>query len=143
MTAEKKVPVAKKPVAKKTPKPAEAGGAASVDAFLEALDHPQRALVTAIRDDLRRAGPVLEERVKWNAPSMHLGKVDFSAFNLRAKGFVQLILLFPAGVVGEDTGILEGDWADRRFVRFVDDADRTKKRAALTKIVRAWLRQQR
>lgn len=145
-TAAKKT-VAKRAVSKKAAtrkavaeSPAASGGA-SVDAFLAALDHPQRALVAAIRDDLRRAGPALEERVKWNAPSTHVGKVDFSAFNLRAKGFVQLILLFPDGVIGEDTGILEGHWADRRFVRFVDEADRRKKKSALTKIVRAWLSQ--
>ncbi len=122
-------------------KRASAEGSPAVDAFLQGLEHPQRALIVAIRDDLRRAGPSLAERVKWNAPSTHLDGVDFSAFNLRAKGFVQLILLFPNGLVGEDAGILEGPWPDRRFVRFVDEADYRGKRAALGKIVRAWIAQ--
>jgi uncharacterized protein YdhG (YjbR/CyaY superfamily) len=116
-----------------------AGGAAEVDAFLTALKHPLKAEIDEVRHILLRAGPTLQERVKWNAPSTCSGKSDFSAFNLRAKGFVQLVLLFPNGVVGEETGILEGKWADRRFVRFTDMKDVRRKKAALTRVVKAWL----
>lgn len=126
-----------KPAAKKPTKAVD--GSVAVEAFLASFEHPQQALVRAIRDDLRRAAPTLAERVKWKGPSTHLDGVDFSAFNLRANGFVQLILLFPNGLVADEAGLLEGTWADRRFVRFVDDADRRKKRAALTRLVRAWV----
>ena len=71
-----------------------------------------------------------------------MGTPDFSAFNLRARGFVQLVLLFPKGVVGEETGILEGAWADRRFARFNDMEAVRAKKAALASVVKEWLEAQ-
>jgi uncharacterized protein YdhG (YjbR/CyaY superfamily) len=135
----------KKPrtIAAATPRKRAAATQANVDAFVENLAHPHKKTIEAVRTALREAGPRLTERIKWNAPSLHLDGVDFSAFQLRAQGFVQLILLFPHGIVGEAPGgkaaLLEGAWPDRRFVRFVDEADVQKKKRALTKIVRAWV----
>jgi uncharacterized protein YdhG (YjbR/CyaY superfamily) len=125
------------------PKRRSVAGEEDVDAFVRNLDHPHQSTIEAVRAVLRKAGLQLTERIKWNAPSLHLDGVDFSAFHLRAKGFVQLILLFPHGIVGEapggKAGLLEGAWPDRRFVRFVDEADVQKKKRALTKIVKAWV----
>lgn len=145
----------KKPSAK-TAKPAPAKGAVkagakksvegkvAVDGFLATLVHTQKDVVEAVRAVILKADKRMLERVKWNAPSFFHrdanGKeTDFAAFNLRAKGFVQLILLFPNGVAADPAKLMQGDWKDRREARFTDRKDATTKKTALTKVVKAWL----
>ena len=43
--------------------------------------------------------------MEWNAPS-YFYKADFAAFNLHQEQFVQLILLFPFGLIADDSGLL-------------------------------------
>lgn len=108
--------------------------------MMAALDHPLRAEVEALRPVIRAAGPELGERWKWNAPSYHLGKHDMAAFNLHQKEFVQLVLVFPAGLMaGDRRGLLEGDYKDRRLARFDSLADIQAKRPALEAVVREWV----
>lgn len=91
--------------------------AEQVEALMAALDHPLKAEIEALRAIIKTAGPELAERVKWNAPSYYLGKHDMAAFNLRQTGFVQLVLVFPGGLMIEDRrGLLEGDYKDRRLL---------------------------
>lgn len=111
-----------------------------VDALMAALDHPLKPEIEVLRTIIKAAWPGLGERVKWNAPSYHLGKDDMAAFNLRQAGFVQLVLVFPAGLMIEDRrGLLEGDYKDRRLVRFDSMADVEAKRPALEAVVREWV----
>lgn len=139
----------------KKPKPAPASkppsrakkpvdGTAEVDAYMKALKHPQKDVIQAVREVILKADTRMRERVKWNAPSFYhvTGKgtaMDLAAFNPRAKGFVQLILLFPMGVVEDPAKLMQGDWKDRREARFVDLSDVTKKKTALTRLVKAWI----
>ena len=110
------------------------------DALMAALDHPLKAEIEALRTIIKAASPELGERVKWNAPSYHLGKHDMAAFNLRQTGFVQLVLVFPGGLMIEDRrGLLEGDYKDRRLARFDSMADVEAKRPALEVVVREWV----
>lgn len=111
---------------------------AAVSAHLDSVSAPQREVIDAVREVLLAAHPSLVERVKWNSASYHVDGVDLGAFHLRAKGFAQLILVFPDGLV-DDRGILGGDWADRRYARFTDLADVEAKSDALTGIVRDWV----
>jgi uncharacterized protein YdhG (YjbR/CyaY superfamily) len=134
--------VARKAAPAGTKKPVE--GRTVVDALLASLDHPQKDVVEAVRAAIMKADKRMLERVKWNAPSFFhrdaAGKeTDFAAFNLRAKGFVQLILLFPNGITADPTRLMQGDWKDRREARFTDRKDAESKKAALTKVVKAWL----
>lgn len=111
-----------------------------VDAMLAALDHPRRAEVEVLRGIIKSAGPELGERWKWNAPSYHLGAHDMAAFNLRQTAFVQLVLVFPAGVMIDNRrGLLEGDYKDRRLARFGSVADIEGKRPALVAVVQEWV----
>jgi len=111
-----------------------------VDAEMAALDHPLKAEVEVLRDIIKSAGPDLGERWKWNAPSYHLGKHDMAAFNLHQKAFVQLVLVFPAGLMIDDRrGLLDGDYKDRRLARFDSLADIEAKRSALEAVVREWI----
>jgi uncharacterized protein YdhG (YjbR/CyaY superfamily) len=134
----------KAPVKVAKAKKAVKSGGAEVDAYMNSLKHAQKDVIQAVREVIVKADKRMQERVKWNAPSFYHvvadGRaMDFAAFNPRAKGFVQLILLFPMGVVDDPKQIMQGSWTDRREARFADMAEVTKKKSALTKLVKAWL----
>ena len=111
-----------------------------VEAMMAALDHPLKPEIEALRTTIKSAAPELGERVKWNAPSYYLGAHDMAAFNLRQSSFVQLVLVFPGGLMIEDRrGLLEGDYKDRRLLRFDSMADVEHKRPVLQAVVRQWV----
>jgi hypothetical protein len=111
-----------------------------VDAAMAALDHPLKAEVEALRAIVKAAAPELGERWKWNAPSYYLGKFDMAAFNLHQTAFVQLVMVFPAGLmIGDRRALLEGDYKDRRLARFDSLTDIDTKRPALEAVVREWV----
>ncbi len=110
-----------------------------VNAFMDALEHPFKAEVQALREIIVAANPKIAERVKWNSPSYYYG-VDMAAFNLRAKGFVQIIFVFHKGaMIHESNGLLQGTWKDRREARFTDMADIVAKKGALEQVVNDWV----
>lgn len=111
-----------------------------VDALMARLEHPFKAEIEAVRAIILAAGKELYERVKWNAPSFFYNEVDFAAFNLHQQSFLQLILLFPKVVVSDPAGIMEGDWKDRRQMKFYSMDDVTQKKKALEKIVKEWIK---
>src|SRR5947209_2160545 len=100
-----------------------------VDEYMQKLVHPLKAEIEAVRRIIMNANSKILERVKWNAPSFFCRQLDMGAFNLRAKGFVQLILVFPKGLITDTSGLLLGDWKDRREARFNDMADVKAKKA--------------
>lgn len=114
-------------------------GKVTVDEFIEQLEHPFKAEVQAVRTIILKADRRIQERVKWNAPSFYYGK-DLAAFNLHAKDCAQLVLLFPNGLVDDPTGVLEGEFKDRRWVKFYSGADVKKKSAALRSIIDLWVK---
>lgn len=114
-------------------------GKVTVDEFIEQLEHPFKAEVQAVRTIILKADRRIQERVKWNAPSFYYGK-DLAAFNLHAKDCAQLVLLFPNGLVDDPTGLLEGEFKDRRWVKFYSGADVKKKSAALRSIIDLWVK---
>ena len=114
------------------------GDAAAVTALMADLQHPLKAEVEALRQVIRAADPKLNERVKWNAPS-YFYQADFAAFNLHQEQFVQLILLFPFGLIADDSGLLLGDWKDKLEARFANLAEVQAKAPALTRLVRQWV----
>ena len=65
---------------------------------------------------------------------------DLGAFNLHQTAYVQLILVFPNGLIDDGgAGLLMGTWRDRREVRFADMKDVLAKKAALRRVVNAWV----
>ncbi len=112
----------------------------AVDAYMESLEHPQKAEIEALRQIILKANNKIMERVKWNAPSFFY-KEDMAAFNPRAKGFVQIIFVFYNGdMIHESNGLLEGGWKDRRMARFFDMKDIKAKKKTLEKVVQDWVR---
>lgn len=128
-------------------RPARKQAKPAVDAFIDALEHPHKDAVIALRDAIRGADPRIGEGIRWNAPSFGLDD-DFATMNLRRKHGIGLILHFGAkksaisetGVdIPDPQGLLEWLARDRAIVEFRDAADVAAKRAALAAIVRAWI----
>jgi len=114
-------------------------GKQEVDQYLDALEHPYKAEILLLRSIIINANDKIKERIKWNSPSFYYIK-DMAAFNLRAKGYIQIIFVFYDDKMITNSPILQGDWKDRREARFIDLADIEIKKAALEKVVNDWLK---
>jgi len=113
--------------------------AGQVDDYMEKLEHPFKQEIEGLRSIILNANPKLQERVKWNSPSFYYIK-DLAAFNLRAKGYVQIIFIFYDGNMIEDPSLLMGSWKDRREARFYSMDDIKMKQAALIHFVNDWIK---
>jgi hypothetical protein len=70
---------------------------AAVDEFMSSLEHPQKAVVEAIRGLMLSVGDSVREGLKWNAPSYRTHEY-FATTNLRSRMGVGVILHFGAKV---------------------------------------------
>jgi hypothetical protein len=122
-------------------------GAAEVEPFLAALDHPWKQEIITLRRVILSADPGIAEGIKWNAPSFRTTE-HFATMQLRAKDGVQIILhLGPKPRETATTGITIDDpdslltWLakDRASIIFRDLADIDIKQAAFTQIIRQWI----
>jgi len=81
------------------------------------LDPGMKPAVDAVRIIIRSAGPKLNERIKWNAPSYYY-KEDILTFGpVRSKDKVILVFHHP-NIVKIRSLLLQGDYKDRRLVYF-------------------------
>jgi hypothetical protein len=114
----------------------------SVNAYMDALDHPLKMEMEAVRSILLKSNKNIGEHVKWNAPSFFvkggLDKGGMATFHPRAKNVVHLIF-HNAAALNDDSGILEGEYKDRRMVYFRNMKEVRSKKAALTKVVNLWV----
>lgn len=119
----------------------------AVDAFMDQLDHPCKAVVQAVRQALLGADPAIAEGVKWNAPSYRT-KDYFATTNLREKAGMGIILhlgakvrdTHPEGLPIKDLdGLLRWLAKDRATVVFKDMDDFTAKRAAFVDVIQQWI----
>jgi len=109
-----------------------------VDAFMEKLHHPFKAEVEAMRKIIKKVNKGITEEVKWKAPSFSY-KGYMVTFNLWEKKRVHLV--FHNGAILKDkTGLLEGDYPDRRMMYFSDMKDVKAKKAALESFVKEWIK---
>lgn len=108
-----------------------------VDEFMGGLDHPLKAEVQAVREIIQGVSPAITEEIKWNAPTFSY-QGYLVTFNLHATDRVHLV--FHNGVILPDpTGLLEGDYKDRRMAYLQDMDDVEAKKAALQDVVRSWI----
>lgn len=112
---------------------------AEVDQYMDQLVHPFKKEIALLRSIIINANNKLEERIKWNAPSFYYQK-DMAAFNLRAKGYVQIIFIFYDGNMLDEPDILQGEWKDRREVRFHNLDDIEGKKPALEEFINKWIK---
>jgi uncharacterized protein YdhG (YjbR/CyaY superfamily) len=127
LTKKKKTTPAK-PVKAKKPTDEE-----QVTAYMSQLEPGVKAEIDAVRKIIKKANPKLNERIKWNAPSYHY-KEDIVTFGPYRTQKLLLVFHHPA-VVKIKSEILEGDYKDRRLVRFKNIAEAEKKKKELTRII--------
>ncbi len=88
-----------------------------VNAWMDKLDAERKRAVEAVRKIIKTAGPELNERIKWNAPSYYY-KEDIVTFGPpRSKD--KIILVFHhSRIVKIKSDLLKGDYKDRRLIYF-------------------------
>lgn len=101
--------------------------AEQVDEWMSKLDVALKPTINAVRKIIKEAGPKLNERIKWNAPSYyykparlndfsHSGGEDIVTFGpTRSKDKIILVFHHP-GIVKIKSGLLQGDYKERRLV---------------------------
>ena len=88
-----------------------------VNEWMKKLDPEMKPAIDAVRKIIKTAGPKLNERIKWNAPSYYY-KEDIVTFGpVRSKDKVILVFHHP-NIVKIRSALLEGDHKDRRLVYF-------------------------
>jgi hypothetical protein len=109
-----------------------------VDDFLKKKAHPLDAEIRRVREIMLAASPKVDEDIKWSAPTF-MYKGNIASFFMNAKR--QVSLLFHEGsTIPDKSGLLEGDGRMARTARFADLKDVEKKKAALTAVVKAWIK---
>ena len=88
-----------------------------VNEWMNKLDTQMKPAVNAVRKIIKTAGPKLNERIKWNAPSYYY-KEDIVTFGpARSKDKIILVFHHP-NIVKISSSLLQGDYKDRRLVYF-------------------------
>jgi hypothetical protein len=109
--------------------------AEKVEQYMDALDHPLKKEVIALRKIIKGANASLNERIKWNAPSYyHIG--DIVTFGPYRQGKV-LLVFHHLFVVKVSSGLLEGDYKDRRLVYFSNMKQVKESKDELQRIINA------
>ena len=110
---------------------------AYVNEYMSTFEHPFKTEVEAIRSIILNADSRITEGIKWNAPNFYY-KSDMAVFTPHIKDHV--LMVFPNGItINDDSGLLEGDYIDRRMAHFYNMDDIQSKKAALEKVVRRWI----
>ena len=104
-----------------------------VTAYMQALEHPLKAEIEALRTIIKETDARISERIKWKAPSYYC-KEDFLTFNHRMQDKVHLIFHHDA-IPKVNSAILEGDYKDRRMVYFKGMTDVLAKKTELQRII--------
>lgn len=108
-----------------------------VNDFMQQLDHPFKAEVQVVRDIIKSVHPGITEEIKWKAPSFSY-KGYMVTFNLWARQHVHLVF-HNGAILSQESGLLEGDYVDRRMAYFSSLEDVYLKQSALEKAIREWV----
>jgi hypothetical protein len=122
-----------------------------VDAYIGKLKHPLAKVVQDLRKIILSTDSEIGEEIKWNAPTFfYAGEMKptnpkeyrryIAVFNLFKKDCIRLV--FPSGAkVKDESGLLEGDYADgRRLAMFYNSKDVKSKEKSLRAVISKWLR---
>lgn len=119
---------------------------AAVAALVEALDHPLKKEIVAVRDLILGVSPDISEGVKWNAPSFRT-KEYFATVHLRSRDTLQLVFHLGAKARPDVTSMEITDPAaltkwlakDRCLVTLGAGKDFKANAAPLEVLVRDWI----
>jgi Domain of unknown function (DU1801) len=123
--------------------------AVSPTALLDALNHPLRPVIDAVRDLIRKADPAVQEGVKWNAPSFYTTE-HFATLHLRSPTCVQVVLHLGAkarpGVdlrplIAAPPGLLQWKDGSRATIMLYSREDVERQHAVLNDVLRVWIGQ--
>lgn len=109
----------------------------AVDDYMSNLNYPLKAEVEALRTIIKNADSRLTERIKWNAPSYFI-QDDLLTFNLHLTKQIRLVLHHPA-IVKIQSGLLEGNYADRRLMYFSSMEEIEEKKTELERILKEYI----
>ncbi len=122
-----------------------------VGAWMEALEHPLKPVVEALRKVILAADKTVGEHIKWNHPAFfYTGEMKpfnpkeykrhLIVFNLHSKEGGVLLVVWQGARADDPSGLLSGDYADgRRLARFHTLADVTAAKKPLTNIIKSLL----
>jgi hypothetical protein len=102
------------------------------------LQHPLKLEIQAVREVLKGVNRQITEQIKWNAPSFSYKGEYLVTFNLRETKRVHLVWHNPA-IVKIKSGLLEGEYPDRRMSYLSDMVDVKAKRQEFSRITRELL----
>lgn len=109
--------------------------AEQVEQYMAALEHPMKAEIETLRGIILGASPKLSERIKWNAPS-YFYLEDIVTFGPPARKPDEILLVFHhPSVVDIASGLLEGNYKDRRLATFKSIAEIESSREELVGIL--------
>ena len=95
-----------------------------VNKWMKNFDPVMRSAIDAVRNIIKAAGPQLNERIKWNAPSYYY-KEDIVTFGpVRSKDKIILVFHHPS-IIKINSALLQGDYKDRRLV-YLNSMDEIK-----------------
>lgn len=107
----------------------------TVDELMDALEHPFKAEVEAVRDIIKGVNENIKEEWKWNAPSFRYRGEYLVTFNLWEKKRVHLVFHNPE-IPKVQSELLEGDYPDRRMAYLAELNYVRAKTAELERVVR-------
>lgn len=109
----------------------------AVDDYMSNLNYPLKAEVEELRTIIKNVDSRLTERIKWNAPSYFI-QDDLLTFNLHLTKQIRLVLHHPA-IVKIQSGLLEGNYADRRLMYFSSMEEIEEKKTELERILKEYI----
>ena len=106
-----------------------------VTEWMSRLSEEMRLSINAVRNIIKAAGPELNERIKWNAPSYYY-KEDIVTFGpARTKDKIILVFHHPS-IIKIRSGLLQGDYKDRRLVYLNSDQEIKAAKKELERIIK-------
>lgn len=118
-----------------------------VDDYLNALDHPLKPLVVALRQCILAADAGVREEIKWNVPSFYTHE-HFATLHLRANDQISVILHLgakkratptTASTIADPQALLKWLGKDRAMVAFNSVADLAQKQSAFVALIQQWI----
>lgn len=119
----------------------------AVSQFLDALNHPLRAEIEALRIIILNSDQALIENIKWNGPNYCYHNEDRITMSIQPSKQVRIVLHCGAKVktaskekiIKKDFGILDWKGNDRAIATFksMDDVERMQKN--LKAIIAEWI----
>lgn len=101
---------------------------------MEALEHPLKWEIEAVRGIIKSADSRISERIKWNAPSYHY-KEDLVTFHLRATEHVHLVFHHPS-IETISSPLLQGEYKGRRMAYFKNMEEVRQGEEELKRVIR-------